>query len=198
MGKNIKADELERRCLAKSELRIDGDKKPKIVGYASVFNQVVDIGGIFREKVAPGAFKKTILESDIRALWNHDPNYVLGRNKAGTLRLREDSKGLACEIDPIDTVWANDLIKSISRRDVGGMSFGFDVIKQEVNYEKGERTLTEVKLYDVSVVAFPAYDQTSVAVRSLFQRQPVQDDPETRWKRLWLRASIITGGDSCR
>ena len=76
---------------------IRADEENKIVGYAAVFNQLyVDLGP-FREKIAPGAFKKTIQEADVRALWNHDPNFVLGRTKSGTLKLQEDDKGLAIE-----------------------------------------------------------------------------------------------------
>jgi HK97 family phage prohead protease len=186
-------NEIERRCLPRSELRIDGNAKPKITGYASVFNQWADIGGVFRERVSPGAFKKTLLEGDIRALWNHDPNYVLGRNKAGTLRMHEDSKGLAVEIDPIDTAWASDLMKSVARKDVSGMSFGFQVVKQDISHERSERTLTEVQLFDVSVCTFPAYNETTAQVRSQFQRAAAGDE---KWQELdRIMAKIKAGID---
>ena len=178
-----KADEIERRCLARSELRVDGEK-PKITGYAAVFNTWADIGGWFRESIKPGAFTKTIQEADVRALWNHDQNYVLGRNKAKTLRLWEDSKGLAVEIDPVQTTWAADLMASMKRGDVNQMSFGFEMIRQEVNYEKDERTLLEVKLYDVSVVTMPAYPTTTAQVRSLFKRE--------------IPAAVLAGGEPRR
>lgn len=150
------------------ELRLSDDKK-KIRGYAAVFNQwSEDLGG-FREKIRQGAFAKTIKEADVRALFNHDPNYVLGRNKAGTLSLSEDDKGLAIEVDPPDTQWARDLLVSIDRGDINQMSFGFSTIKDEWAGKDGDTTreLVEVKLYDVSPVTYPAYPQTSVGVRSV-------------------------------
>ena len=170
MSKYFKQDEIERRCLSAAELRLDGGVKPKITGYAAVFNTVADIGGWFREVIKPGAFAKTIKEADVRALWNHDPNYVLGRNKAGTLRLHEDDKGLAYEIDPVDTTWSKDLIVSMRRGDVNQSSFGFSVEKQDIDYEQNKRTLLEVRLFDVSVVTQPAYETTTAQVRSLFQK----------------------------
>ena len=168
----LKGDELERRCLPTSELRIGiENNQPKITGYAAVFNTWADIGGWFRESIRPGAFAKTIKEADVRALLNHNENYVLGRNKAGTLKLREDAKGLAVEIDPVDATWANDLMKSMRRGDVNQMSFGFTVNKEELDAAKDERTLVDVTLFDVSVVTYPAYPTTSAQVRSKFAKQ---------------------------
>jgi hypothetical protein len=156
------------------ELRIDQDEgnKPKIRGHAAVFNKLSEPMFGFREQIAPGTFAKTIKKDDIRALFNHDPNYVLGRNKAKTLTLTEDDKGLYIEIDPPDTSWARDLQESIKRNDINQMSFGFIVEKDEWLQEKGKesiRTLQEVKLFDVSPVTFPAYPQTSVKVRDYIQ-----------------------------
>lgn len=150
------------------ELRADSEE-PKITGHAAVFNQwSEDLGG-FREIIRPGAFAKTIKEADVRALFNHDPNYVLGRNKAGTLRLEEDKKGLAIEIDPPDTQWARDLTTSIQRGDIDQMSFGFRTVKDKWgdDGETNQRELLEVELFDVSPVTYPAYPQTSVGVRSI-------------------------------
>lgn len=169
-------EKLERRCLKAAEFRVD-EKEPKITGYAAVFNTWTDINGWFRESIRPGAFAKTVMENDIRALWNHDANYVLGRNKAGSLKLREDSTGLAVEIDPVPAQWANDLLVSMRRGDVNQMSFGFSVNKQEVDYEKDERVLVDVTLYDVSIVTYPAYPQTTAQVRSLFQRHSLPPEP---------------------
>jgi uncharacterized protein len=160
--------EKEIRTFPLSELRVDGDKKPKIVGYASVFNQKSDDLGGFREIVKPGAFSKTISESDIRALFNHDPNYVLGRKKTGTLELSEDEHGLRIAINPPETTWAKDLLTSIRRGDIDQMSFGFKTIKDDWEKRDGEniRSLSEVRLFDISPVTFPAYPQTSVEARS--------------------------------
>lgn len=159
----------ERRAFQLAELRVaNTDGKRKIVGYAAVFNTLsLDLGG-FVERIRPGAFSKTIKTADVRALWNHDPNYVLGRTKSGTLRLAEDDKGLRIEIDPPDTTWANDLITSIERGDVDQMSFGFRAIRDEWKKEGGQtvRELIEVELFDVSPVTFPAYEATQVSVRA--------------------------------
>ena len=94
------------------ELRTDG--RPMIKGHAAVFNQVSDRGGWFLEKIAPGAFAESLKSDDVRATFNHDPNIVLGRNKAGTLRLLEDARGLFAEIDPPETQQAKDLLISMS------------------------------------------------------------------------------------
>jgi len=149
-------------------METEGTEQPKIVGYAAVFNQLSEDLGGFREKIAPGAFRKTIQEADIRALWNHDSNYVLGRNKSGTLKLEEDNHGLRIEITPPNTTWARDLITSIKRGDVDQMSFGFRAIKDRWEVDDGQniRTLLEVSLFDVSPVTYPAYSQTAVSTRA--------------------------------
>lgn len=160
-----------RRNFKVSALRIhEGeDGKPMIQGHAAVFNSLsLDLGG-FRETIKPGAFAKTIRESDVRALWNHDENFVLGRTKSGTLRLREDDTGLAVEIDPPDAQWARDFMESIRRGDVDQMSFGFNTIIDRWFEEGGEmrRELIEVRLFDTSPVTFPAYPATDVGIRAL-------------------------------
>jgi hypothetical protein len=153
-----------------------------IRGYAAVFNEWADIiPGLFRERIAPGAFRKTIHEADVRALVNHDPNYVLGRNKAGTLALREDKHGLAVEIEPPDAQWARDLMVSMKRGDITQMSFGFRPVKwTEENGGPNEPldvTLQEARLFDVSVVTFPAYAQTEAWARSVISY--LQSEPAT-------------------
>ena len=117
----------------------------------------------------PGAFEATLAEDDIRALINHRDEYVLGRNRAGTLRLAEDDEGLSVRIEPPETSYARDLVASIERGDISGMSIGFRTITDEWNMEDGEpvRTLKAVRLYDVSPVTFPAYPATDVALRAL-------------------------------
>ena len=139
-------------------------------GYAAVYNSIADIGGYFNEQIAPGAFDGT-LGGDIRALFNHDTAHVLGRTIAGTLRLASDDRGLAVEIDMPDTAMARDLAVSMTRGDISGMSFGFNVTKQTWD-ESGPvilRTIESVELFEVAIVTFPAYDATDVAVRSLEQ-----------------------------
>jgi hypothetical protein len=163
--------QLERRAFTLDKIAITrADDKPKIVGHAAVFNTETDIGGYFREKVAPGAFRDAIGRDDVRALFNHDPNFVLGRNKSGTLRMAEDDVGLAVEIDPPDTQIARDLLVSMERGDISQMSFGFMVRKQQWEEDdKGvvTRTLIEVELFDVSPVTYPAYPTTDVGVRMM-------------------------------
>jgi len=141
----------------------------KIVGYAALFNVLSPPLWGFRERIQPGAFSKTIREADVRALWNHDSNLVLGRTKNGTLRLKEDDVGLGIEINPPDTQWARDALVSIDRGDVDQMSFSFEAVRETWGTESGHtvRTLEEVKLFDVSPVTFPAYPQTSVQLRSI-------------------------------
>lgn len=163
--------DIERRTFAATAIAIErreGAALPVIVGHPSVFNQWTDIGGWFEERVAVGAFAESIVEDDIRALFNHDPNIVLGRNKAKTLRLSEDSQGLRMEIDPPDTQAARDLVVSLERGDISGGSIGFRVLKQEWD-ESGEilkRTILKASLFDVSPVTFPAFPQTDVGLRS--------------------------------
>ena len=151
------------------EIRAGEDGKEKIRGYAAVFNSLSqDLGG-FREKIAPGAFADS-LNNDVRALIDHDPARILGRSKAGTLRMKEDEHGLAVEIDPPDTTTGRDVVASIKRGDLSEMSFGFRTITDSWSKENGVqlRELRKVDLFDVSVVAFPAYQETSVSVRALF------------------------------
>jgi len=146
------------------------DGKPaKICGHAANFNSMSQDLGYFREQIAPGAFKKTLLNADVRALWNHDANIVLGRNKSGTLTLMEDSQGLYFEIDAPDTQLVRDMvIGPISRGDVSQCSFGFYTIDDKWENIGGQvvRTLLEVELLDVSPVTYPAYNSTDVAMRS--------------------------------
>jgi len=168
----LKSDkhDIERRAFT-SEMIVAhrDDNRPKIVGHAAVFNKPSLPMRGFREKINQGAFSKTIIEDDIKALWNHNADYVLGRNKSGTLKLQEDEIGLRIEIDPPDTTYANDLIESIKRGDVDQMSFGFITRDEKWTEENGEtiRTLIDVQLFDVSPVTFPAYPQTDVSVRDI-------------------------------
>jgi HK97 family phage prohead protease len=163
-----KTGKMERRAYNFTVEKRDDETK-KLIGHAAVFDTIGD-GGFFREKISPGAFTKSIQSDDVRALFNHDSNYVLGRNTAGTLKLSEDQRGLVVEIDPPDTQWARDLLTSIERGDISQMSFGFETIKD--SWERGAknepdlRTLEEVKLWDVSPVTFPFYLETDIALRN--------------------------------
>lgn len=193
MKKRAEHPQREVRTISGVELRVDGDT-PKIIGHAAVFNQVGE-GGWFREQIRPGAFAESIPVDDIRALFNHNPDFVLGRNKAGTLALREDEVGLVSEITPPDTQQARDLIISIKRGDITQMSFAFETLAEE--WLKGEgnepdlRTLVKVRLYDVSPVTYPFYEGTDVAVRSHDQWRTAGGFPEAKpWRRELLRRRI--------
>lgn len=185
--------DLERRVFAVEGLTIErrDGAASLIKGHAAVFNMLSqDLGG-FREQVAPGAFTQAIKEDDVRALFNHDPNFILGRNMSGTLRLSEDSRGLAIEIDAPDTQTIRDLVLApIERGDVNQMSFAFNVRPNGQDWAKDEegrvvRTLKSVRLSDVSPVVYPAYPQTDVAMRS-FRAFEASCPAATRVN--WLRA----------
>jgi HK97 family phage prohead protease len=171
----------ERRVLSvdavgQLELR-DASGVPRIAGYAAVFNTLSEDLGGFRELIQPGAFTRAVREDDVRALWNHDPNWVFGRNTSGTLTLREDNKGLAYEVNPPDAQWARDAMTSIRRGDVTGSSFGFTTITDRWVTQDGDniRTLVEVSLFDVSPVTYPAYPAASVSARSWLDGAAIED-----------------------
>jgi len=162
---------IERRYAGKIELRAAAreDSVGVLTGYAAVFNRdSVDLGG-FVERVAPGAFTQSISGGDVCALWSHENESILGRMSAGTLRLREDDVGLAFEIDLPDTSCGRDASVSIRRGDVCGMSFGFCAEEETWTFdvEPAIRTLQRVSLVEISPVAFPAYVDSTVALRSL-------------------------------
>lgn len=164
--RTLTLDNLEIRAVPQS----DGQEKPQICGYAAVYNSESEMMyGFMREVIRPGAFDSS-LNNDIRALWNHDSAYVLGRTTAGTLSIRSDAKGLYFQVNPPETTWANDLCRSIERGDINQMSFGFTV--NEDNWSELEdgtemRELLDVDLREVSVVTFPAYTATSAGLRSI-------------------------------
>jgi HK97 family phage prohead protease len=146
-----------------------------MIGYAAVFDQFSEDLGSFREKIAPGAFREAIERSDVRALKNHDPGCLLGRARAGTLRLAEDELGLRVEIDLPDTQLGRDTAEEIRRRDLDGQSFAFTTDIDDWDYagEVPIRTVRKVReLFDVGPVTYPAYTQTSAAMRSLEANRP--------------------------
>ncbi|HXH52544.1 MAG TPA: HK97 family phage prohead protease [Sphingomicrobium sp.] len=153
------------------ELRAAGDASElgTAAGYAALFGVETDIGGWWREKIAPGAFAKSLRESDVVALHSHNTGRVVGRMKAGTLSLREDDKGLAFENALPDTSDGRDLNVQIERGDIAGMSFGFITRKQEWDetVDPPLRTILEAELFEITYTAFPAYPDTSVGLRDL-------------------------------
>lgn len=151
------------------ERRADDGGKVTVAGYAAVFGEITDIGGYFDEVIARGAFTETLKSADVLAYFDHDRGRILGRSSSGTLRLVEDAKGLAVEIDLPDTTDGRDVKTLIERGDIRGMSFGFRVTKEtwDETGEKPKRTIMMVDLREVSIVSEPAYDGTSLALRSL-------------------------------
>jgi uncharacterized protein len=179
----------EYRVISKAQIRAKKtDGKTGIEGTAAVFNQLsVDLGW-YRERIMPGAFTDCLNSTpDVKALFNHDPNIVLGRTTSKTLRLKEDNTGLQFDADPPDTQAARDVVTLIDRGDVDQCSFGFYVRDYEWTQEPDHddpkklmlvRKLKKVDVFDVSPVTFPAYPQTSCdtrTLRSLFP-QGVPDD----------------------
>lgn len=178
---------------------------PMIRGHAAVFNQWYTLHEdhelVIRERVKGTAFANALREKqDVRALFNHDPNLILGRTKAGTLRLVCDIRGLGYDIDPPDTRAGRDVVESIRRGDVSGSSFGFAVrangqtITRRDDPETGkrviERDLTDLDLFDVSPVTYPAYQGTDAGLRSradveaLVTAERRRADMDRRYERL--------------
>jgi HK97 family phage prohead protease len=132
-------------------------------GYAAIFNS--DSEPLpFRERIAPGAFIRSLKSrNDIKLLWNHDTGGVLGSTRANTLSLVEDDRGLKVTASLPNTTTGRDAAELLRRGDVDAMSFGFSVPKggDEWNSDGTERTLNEIRLHEVSIVAFPAYTATA-------------------------------------
>ena len=155
-----------------------------IEGYFSVFNSIYELWPGATESVAPGAFSET-LGNDIRALVNHDSTLVLGRNKAGTLELREDSHGLwgKVKINPND-VDAMNLYERVKRGDVDQCSFGFMIEDEETEFRDDgsvHLTIRKVNLFEVSVCTFPAYEETGVSARKA-DFQEIQKRKAEKWR----------------
>jgi HK97 family phage prohead protease len=159
----------------------DDDKK--IRGYAALFNVETELYPGVREKIAPGAFRNALAKSDIRLLLNHDPNHVLGRNKAKTLTVFEDEKGLPFEANLPDS--RGDVLESIKRGDIDQCSFGFKIKSQQWDdLEDGSvmRTITEVaELFDVSVVTYAQYPETVVShdAKEVYEKRMKSKDSPT-------------------
>lgn len=160
-----------------------------ISGYAIVFGVESRVlpswDGSFIEVIERGAVSDELLRtSDVKALFNHDRNYLLARNVngEGTLRLSVDDHGLRFEFDAPETTVGNDVLELVKRGDLRGCSFAFTVNEEDVKYTRAgdikKRTIHKLSgLYDVSVVVDPAYTQTSVDARS-FDAQEERKEPE--------------------
>jgi hypothetical protein len=191
----------EFRVFQGAALRTSKDRK-KIVGFAAVFDQLSEPIDWFREEIDPHAFDVCLASNpDVRCLYNHNAEMILGRTKAGTLRLAIRDSGLEFDCDTPDTQYARDLHASIARGDISQASFGFTVPMggddwREETDAAGNvttiRRLMNVNLFDVSPVTFPAYPQTSVSGRELWpDGEPESVIEHRRSPRASSRASII-------
>lgn len=172
--------------------RAEGEEKAvAIEGYAAVFNSKTSIGGWFDEVIEPGTFSRSLSDNgDIRALFNHNWDNVLGRTKSQTLELREDEKGLNFKVKLPDTSVARDLTISMERGDINQCSFGFFITDEEWNYnvEPALRTIKEVELFEISIVSIPAYDDTEA---SLVRSKEIGKSIEARTKLIKQIDSIL-------
>lgn len=183
---------------AKLENRADGGSEAVVLtGYAAVFGQETDIGGYFRERIEKGAFSDAISRDDIHALYNHDYQHVLGRAKAGTLRLSEDDHGLKVEITLPETQTARDLAENIRAGNIDQMSFAFTMSGGRQTWdESGEtplRTIEKVgELWEVSVVPRGAYPTTEIGLRSLeaHRKEARRHNFNAAARRLAMKAQI--------
>ncbi|HDX9667886.1 TPA: HK97 family phage prohead protease [Bacillus cereus] len=167
-------NQTEKRELLSSEIEIrevEGGLRT-ITGYAVKWEMKSVTMGYwrrFKEQFKRGAFTDSLTQDDQLALWSHDYSQVLGRTKNGTLRLFEDEIGLRFELDLADTMLGNDTYKTIKRGDVDGVSFGFQMVKEEWDESDPDnvvRSVTKAKLIEISPVAFPAYPDSQVSARS--------------------------------
>jgi HK97 family phage prohead protease len=192
------------------ELREDGDGR-KISGYGAVFYNADDEGTQFQlwedayERILPGAFDRAIAEDDVRSLFNHDVNIVLGRNTSGTLALSVDEVGLRYEITAPDTQLVRDqVVAPIERGDVSGSSFMFVPIRANWTDEDSEdgrsveiREVREVELWEVGPVVFPAYDASTSSLRQtdIAEARSERDEWRTAMRRereaVLVRARVV-------
>ena len=149
------------------ELRAEGDGMT-FIGYAAKFNSPSEDLGGFVETIEPGAFRRSLRSrNDVKLLVNHDTGRVLASTRSGTMKLYEDEVGLRVEASLPNTSDGRDMAELLRRGDLNKMSFGFSVIKDSWNQEMTQRTLKSVRLFETSIVAFPAYAATEAMVRSL-------------------------------
>lgn len=169
--------EVRRARQQRSDGSADGATVVTLAGYAAKFNVLSEMMWDFQETIAPGAFDD-VLQDDVRALFNHDPNLILGRTASGTLRLSLDTVGLSYEVDLPETQAAENVAAAVERGDVTQSSFAFVVAEADwAERDDGTwlRTITKLKrLYDVSPVTYPGYPDATVGMRSGFVKSQVE------------------------
>ena len=170
--------EAEKRFITRADLRMkpaaDGTASNILQGYALRYNSFSEDLGGFKEVLKPGAFAESLKTADVRALIDHKSELLLGRTSSGTLKLADDEDGLAFEDDLPDVSYARDLKVTVGRGDKDGMSFGFYCLEAEWSAFPGDedtglvlRTIVRAEIFEISCVTFPAYTETSAAMRSL-------------------------------
>ena len=173
----------------------EGDANPTVEGYAAVFNEETQIGDWFREMFIPGAFRDALKTDDVVFLVNHD-GLPLARTKSGTLKLKEDKRGLhiSAELDGNDPdVMA--IIPKMKRGDLDKMSIAFLPKRQEWIENEGElplRKIMEARLFDVSIVTMPAYEGTEIGLRALDEYRKSQGVPASvRRLRMKMKSDLL-------
>ena len=161
-----------------------------VEGYFALYESETELWEGSYEIISKGAFDNT-LNKDVRALWNHNTQYVLGRSKNGSLSLKADDKGLFGTIKLPNTQYANDLYELVSRGDIDQASFGFNIIDEELEElaSGGYRwRIKDIDLHEISVVTFPAYENTTVQARhqqaAQHEQRKLQEKKEALSKRL--------------
>jgi HK97 family phage prohead protease len=169
--KEVRAEQMNKRDFKTTFNVTRQEEKPDemiIEGYFALFENETELFEGVHEIISRGAFDNT-LNNDIRALWNHNTQYVLGRNKSGSLELKSDEKGLYASIRLPKTQYAQDLYELVKRGDVDQCSFGFNITGEEVEELASGAyrwRINEADLHEVSVVTFPAYENTTVQARA--------------------------------
>ncbi|MDH2998679.1 peptidase [Pasteurellaceae bacterium LFhippo2] len=173
-------------------LSADSDNK-KLVGYVVQWNKESElIWGEYVERFAPNAFAESLKSGkDVRALFEHDHTKLLGRTTSGTLKLEEDATGLRFELIPPDTQTGRDLLVSVERGDISGMSFGFRTIKNEWDFsvEPNLRTVQQAELVEITVTSIPAYPDSNLEIvkrsQAVAKGQNITDWQDEN-RRKWL------------
>jgi len=189
--------ELREITTQKIEIREDDEGNRTLSGYAVKWEMKSHVLGYyrkFREQFKKGAFSESLQKDDQRFLWSHDTSKVLGRTKNNTLRLIEDPIGLRFELDLPKTTLGNDTYESIKRGDVDGVSFGFNMIAEDIEEPDDDlmlRTVTKAKLLEVSAVAFPAYPDSEVSARGYDPYKSFLEEKRSeKRKRLYLQTLL--------
>lgn len=186
----MEVNDLEHRTMQMSGMKIrEENGKRRLEGYFAVFDQPYEVYPGWIETIAPGAFSRALASGqDVKVLWNHNPDIVLGSTGNKTADLREDQRGLfgGTDINEQDQD-AKNAYARIDRGDVNGCSFGFEVSRMEESWDEDgtyrTRILEVSPLYEVSPCTFPAYTQTSITSRAQEQLAEVREKLENARKK---------------